>query len=75
MKAAGFGLDLDLEGLFNLPLTDAKTRLVERFERRAIERALERNEGNISAAARELGIHRQNLQQKITQLGIRTEYP
>jgi transcriptional regulator with PAS, ATPase and Fis domain len=63
----------EFDALFDLPLTEAKERLVESFERRAIERALERNGGNVSAAARELGIHRQNLQQKIAVLGIGVE--
>ncbi|MFK7818987.1 MAG: sigma-54-dependent transcriptional regulator [Planctomycetaceae bacterium] len=55
----------------NLPLTEAKARLVEYFERTAISAALDQNEGNVSAAARQLGIHRQNLQQKIEKLGLR----
>jgi DNA-binding NtrC family response regulator len=59
--------------LDGLPLAEAKTRLVEWFERRAIRAALERNDGNISAAARQLGIHRQSLQQKLAQLGMRRD--
>lgn len=59
--------------LFDLPLTEAKAQLVESFEREAITRALEYNDGNVSAAARQLGIHRQSLQQKMSQLGIRNE--
>ncbi len=58
------GFDAYLE----LPLSEARTQLVEDFERVAIHRALEREQGNISAAARKLGIHRQSLQQKIKQL-------
>jgi DNA-binding NtrC family response regulator len=46
---------------------------VEDFERAAIERAIEQESGNVSAAARRLGIHRQNLQQKMKQLGMRDE--
>jgi DNA-binding NtrC family response regulator len=61
---------LELEDLDGLPLTEAKARLVERFERHAIHRALETSGGNISAAARQLGIHRQSLQQKMEKLGI-----
>ena len=53
-----------------LPLTEAKTRLVDAFERAMITAALEKHGGNVSAAARQLGIHRQNLQQKMAQLGI-----
>ena len=62
-----------LGALLDMPLTEAKTQLVESFERQAIARALERQGGNVSAAARQLGIHRQSLQQKMTQLGIRAE--
>lgn len=58
------------EHLRGLPLTEAKTLLVEQFERAAIESALTDNNSNISAAARQLGLHRQSLQQKMTQLGI-----
>jgi DNA-binding NtrC family response regulator len=59
-----------LTGLMDLPLTEAKDRLVESFERSRITAALDKHQNNISAAARELGIHRQSLQQKMTQLGI-----
>jgi DNA-binding NtrC family response regulator len=48
----------------------AKQRHIESFERTVISAALARNHGNVSAAARELGMHRQNLQQKIRKLGI-----
>ncbi len=58
------------EHLRGLPLTEAKALLVEQFERSAIEAALADNCGNISAAARHLGLHRQSLQQKLTQLGL-----
>jgi DNA-binding NtrC family response regulator len=56
--------------LMTLPLTEAKDRLVESFERNRIAAALEKHQGNISAAARALGIHRQSLQQKMSQFGI-----
>ncbi len=58
------------ENYLDLPLTDAKNLLVEDFEKVAITRALELESGNISAAARRLGVHRQNLQQKIRDLQI-----
>jgi DNA-binding NtrC family response regulator len=61
---------LDFTPFEGLPLTEAKEQLVEAFERVAITAALERHEGNISAAARQLGVHRQSLQQKMAQLGI-----
>lgn len=57
--------------LTGLPLTEAKDKLVADFERTAIAAALRTNDGNVSAAARQLGIHRQSLQQKMDQLGIR----
>lgn len=60
-----------LPQLDGLPLAEAKTRLIDWFERRAIRAALEHHDGNISAAARQLGIHRQSLQQKLAQLGMR----
>jgi transcriptional regulator of acetoin/glycerol metabolism len=59
--------------LLNLPLTEAKNQLIESFEQHAITHALQNHGGNVSAAARQLGIHRQSLQQKISQLGIRVE--
>jgi len=48
----------------------AKRKVVERFERVIIGSALSEHGGNISGAARALGLHRQNLQQKIKQLGM-----
>lgn len=54
-----------------LPLTEGRNRLIEDFERFAITNALEAEFGNVSAAARRLGVHRQNLQQKMKQLGMR----
>lgn len=56
------------EQYFDLPLTEARTRLVEDFERLVIQRALDAESHNVSAAARRLGIHRQSLQQKMKQL-------
>ncbi len=60
----------DVAAFMDLPLTEAKTQLVDALERAMIKEALSRHGGNISAAARQLGIHRQNLQQKLAQLGI-----
>jgi len=56
---------------FDLPLTEARNQLVEDFERQAIQRALDAESQNVSAAARRLGIHRQSLQQKIKSLGMK----
>ncbi|MEZ6060059.1 MAG: sigma-54 dependent transcriptional regulator [Planctomycetaceae bacterium] len=64
--------DLDkFEIYLDLPLTEARNQLVEDFERQAVTRAVALENGNVSAAARRLGIHRQSLQQKMKQLGIR----
>jgi DNA-binding NtrC family response regulator len=62
--------EFDFSQLADLPLTEAKSQLVDSFERWAITAALERNDHNVSAAARQLGIHRQSLQQKMAQLGM-----
>ena len=49
---------------------EAKERMVAAFERDFLVRALRRHGGNITHAAEELGMHRQNLQQKMRELGI-----
>ncbi|MDA1232088.1 MAG: sigma-54 dependent transcriptional regulator [Planctomycetota bacterium] len=61
----------NFERYLDLPLTDARNQLMDDFDRAAIERALNLENGNVSAAARLLGIHRQSLQQKMRSLGIR----
>jgi DNA-binding NtrC family response regulator len=48
----------------------AKERVVAAFERDFLLRALRRNGGNITKAADEIGMYRQNLQQKMRELGI-----
>jgi len=56
------------------PLTfrQAKQQVVEAFERDFISRALHRHHGNITKAAEELGLHRQQLQQKIRELSLKS---
>jgi DNA-binding NtrC family response regulator len=49
---------------------DAKQRVVEDFEKEFLAAALARNGGNISRTAEEVGMYRQNLQQKIRELGL-----
>ncbi|MCP4508837.1 MAG: sigma-54-dependent Fis family transcriptional regulator [Fuerstiella sp.] len=63
--------DTAFERYLDLPLTEARNQLVETFERLMIERSLQMESGNVSAAARRLGIHRQSLQQKMKQMGTR----
>lgn len=77
--ASDLGLNLTMEqesegslqGYLELPFSEAKQQLMADFERLAIQSALSTEEGNVSAAARRLGIHRQSLQQKIKQLDIK----
>jgi two-component system, NtrC family, response regulator AtoC len=51
----------------------AKKKLIDRFERSILTQALAAHGGNISQAARSLGLHRQSLQQKLQELGIAAE--
>ena len=51
---------------------EAKERVVNGFEREFLQEALRRNNGNISKAAEEIGMYRQNLQQKIRELGLQS---
>ena len=56
-----------------LSFRDAKARAVASFEREFLVRALRRHGGNISRAAQEIGMYRQNFQQKMKELGISAE--
>ena len=57
----------------DVPFADAKKNAVEDFERAYLLRALRDNEGNISRTAESIGMVRQSLQQKIRELGLRSE--
>ena len=48
----------------------AKARVIDGFERSILTAALRRHSGNVSQASRSLGLHRQNMQQKLRRLGI-----
>ncbi len=52
---------------------EAKDRFVQGFERDFLLQALRRTGGNISKAAEEVGMYRQNFQQKMRELGITVE--
>lgn len=65
------GDEVQFSQYVGMPLVDAKAMVVEALERSLINAALDRATGNISEAARQLGMHRQSLQQKMTHLGIR----
>jgi DNA-binding NtrC family response regulator len=56
-----------------LPFAEAKRQTVERFERDFLLRALREHDGNISRTADSIGMVRQSLQQKIRELGLRSE--
>jgi two-component system, NtrC family, response regulator HydG len=56
--------------LAGLSYTDARARALDGFERSFLAAALERHGGNVSAAARALGLHRQSLQKMLRRLGI-----
>ena len=56
-----------------LPFREAKERVVEAFERDFLLQALRRHGGNITKAAEDVGMYRQNFQQKMRELGITTE--
>ena len=49
---------------------EAKDRFVADFEKSFLVQALRRNGGNITKAAEEVGMYRQNFQQKMRELGI-----
>jgi Nif-specific regulatory protein len=51
-----------------LPLTDA----TQDFQRKYIQQSIDRARGNVSLAARNLGVHRSNLYRKMRQLGMET---
>jgi two-component system NtrC family response regulator len=65
----GAGLTWDPEDDFQT----AKKKVIDRFEKAILTEALREHGGNISQAARKLGLHRQNLQQKLHELGISAE--
>jgi DNA-binding NtrC family response regulator len=52
---------------------EAKERMVLQFEREFLLRALQRHGGNITKTAEEIGMYRQNLQQKMKELGINAD--
>jgi anaerobic nitric oxide reductase transcription regulator len=49
----------------------ALEELVTQYEREVIQAAVQRNDGNWAAAARELGMHRSNLHRRALRLGLK----
>jgi len=56
--------------LAGLTYADARQRALEAFERAFLAATLERHGGNVSATARDLGVHRQSLQKMLRRLGL-----
>jgi nitrogen regulation protein NR(I) len=52
---------------------EAKQLVVDAFERDFITRALQRHQGNVTKTAADMGMLRQQLQQKIRELGLKEE--
>ncbi|HOV85077.1 MAG TPA: sigma-54 dependent transcriptional regulator [Syntrophobacteraceae bacterium] len=61
------------EELFSLPLKEAKERLIEQFQSRFIHRVLSKHGGNVSQAARELGVKRQYLHRLMKDTNIQSK--
>ena len=57
----------------DVPFSEAKKMMIEDFEREFLVTALRKNDGNVSQTARDIGMVRQSLQQKIRELGLRSE--
>jgi two-component system nitrogen regulation response regulator NtrX len=56
--------------LADVPFMEARERAVDAFDRAYLTAALEKHEGNVSATARFLGMHRQSLQKMLKRLNI-----
>lgn len=63
----GFGIDPLTVAAELKTATDSKTHSIREVEWKHIMRALSENNGNVSAAARALGMHRRTLQRKLMQ--------
>ncbi|NOZ61757.1 MAG: sigma-54-dependent Fis family transcriptional regulator [Calditrichaeota bacterium] len=59
------------EELFHLNYADAKNRLMQEFQKIYFKRALRENNGNVSATAEQLGMHRSALHRLIRELGVK----
>lgn len=60
--------DINFNGL---SLVDRRQELLDHYESQWIQEALQHHEGNLSAAARELGIDRKNLDKRAKALGLK----
>ena len=64
------GIPVESEIDINLPFKDAKARLVDHFERSYWKKLLNQHRGNVSAAARQAGIHRKSAEYLIRKLEL-----
>ena len=56
--------------LFAMPFKEAKDKLIDQFHAQYISRVLNRNDGNVSQAARESGLKRQYLHRLIREINL-----
>ncbi|MEO1366931.1 MAG: helix-turn-helix domain-containing protein [Acidobacteriota bacterium] len=63
------GLSPIIDELVSRGITLAQAR--REFERQLIEASIRSNQGNMGRAARSLGVHRNTLRNKVTDLGIK----
>ena len=70
-EVSGRQVDSAAGAAAEVPFAEAREEAMRGFERSYLEAALERHDGNISEAARGLGLHRQSLQRTLKRLGIR----
>lgn len=61
------------QAAFVKPFLAEKERAVREFEREYFARLLEKYHGNVSKTAREAGISRQNVSEKLKRLGIKPQ--
>ncbi len=59
------------EELFHMNYMDAKTQLLTEFQKVYFQRALKQNNGSVTAAAKQLGMHRSALHKLLSELGVR----
>ncbi len=72
IRQSDFLLPIFDESQNNMSYDSARQQVIENFQRTFIKSALKRNNGNISATAKEIDLSRQSLQKIIKGLGLRS---